>query len=488
VRTVGTRRFVPIEEPVIQVPEIQLAPPPEPVIQPVFIMAAAIPQMKIKNPILKLEGKNADGRQKELSSWLTRMDSYLGFHGCVDVTKRNMASVPLIRYQNEAGFAAAHPQGFVPPHPIGTPVGTPPLAAVDWAGYQVLCVNQDAINLRMGYAVYAITSGLDGMSLNTYITTQPLIAGNPYLIMEKIRGDLYQDAPAVILMKRQEFGNLKIADNELAEDFALRVRSLAFEISIIDGTRAVTDADMVQQFNSGISSNPVYQQVFIGSTSTFSNQPNVEEAAKQYTNYCRMTGAKPISGNSKKLLRIGSSDGNNRKGKLVCWHCGESGHSASVHGKGVDLPYKPADWKPRREMRAGDMRKRSSKSAKKDDGKVKKSSKKSFKIQTIRLAKGSGSKMILQMSSNDDQVLFDSGAEVTAFRSEPDGLEITHEDPHRTLIFGNNQTSKVLRVGALGGLKDIHISDDLSENVISVARLCRQGYKVVFAKDDMYLC
>jgi hypothetical protein len=45
----------------------------------------------------------------------------------------------------------------------------------------------------------------------------------------------------------------------------------------------------------------------------------------------------------------------------------------------------------------------------------------------------------------------------------------------------------VLRVGALGGLKDIHISDDLSENVISVARLCRQGYKVVFAKDDMYL-
>ena len=68
------------------------------------------------------------------------------------------------------------------------------------------------------------------MSLNTYITTQPIINNNPYLIMQKIRGDLYQDAPAVILMKRQEFANLKIAEGELAEDFAIRVHTLAFEI------------------------------------------------------------------------------------------------------------------------------------------------------------------------------------------------------------------------------------------------------------------
>ena len=55
------------------------------------------------------------------------------------------------------------------------------------------------------------------------------------------------------------------------------------------------------------------------------------------------------------------------------------------------------------------------------------------------------------------------------------------------MIYGNNGVSKVLKIGTLGGLKDIHISNDLVDNIVSISTLCKHGYTAIFNKDNMFL-
>ena len=86
-----------------------------------------------------------------------------------------------------------------------------------------------------------------------------------------------------------------------------------------------------------------------------------------------------------------------------------------------------------------------------------------------------------------ERIIFDSGAEVTAFKSMPYSLEVTDSKPQRNLIYGNNGVSKVFKIGALGGLKDIHISNDLVDNIVSISKLCKHDYTAIFNKDNMFL-
>ena len=44
-----------------------------------------------------------------------------------------------------------------------------------------------------------------------------------------------------------------------------------------------------------------------------------------------------------------------------------------------------------------------------------------------------------------------------------------------------------MKIGALGGLKDIHISNDLVDNIVSISKLCKHGYTAIFNKDNMFL-
>jgi hypothetical protein len=67
------------------------------------------------------------------------------------------------------------------------------------------------------------------------------------------------------------------------------------------------------------------------------------------------------------------------------------------------------------------------------------------------------------------------------------GMDSNSQKVNKTLIYGNNQTSKVSKVASLGQLKEIVISSSLSDNIISVSQLASLGYTIVFSKRKAHI-
>jgi hypothetical protein len=81
----------------------------------------------------------------------------------------------------------------------------------------------------------------------------------------------------------------------------------------------------------------------------------------------------------------------------------------------------------------------------------------------------------------------DSGAEVTAMNEVPDGMIETKKNPKLSLVYGNKGSTKVQRIGRLGDLTNIHISADISDNVLSLSQVTELGYKVLMTNSNLYL-
>jgi hypothetical protein len=69
----------------------------------------------------------------------------------------------------------------------------------------------------------------------------------------------------------------------------------------------------------------------------------------------------------------------------------------------------------------------------------------------------------------------------------PDGMIETKKNPKLSLVYGNNGSTKVQRIGRLGDLTNIHISQDISDSVLSLSQVTEMGYKVLITKSNMYL-
>jgi hypothetical protein len=96
-------------------------------------------------------------------------------------------------------------------------------------------------------------------------------------------------------------------------------------------------------------------------------------------------------------------------------------------------------------------------------------------------------KKVMMTKFDSKQIIMDSGAEVTVLHEEIDGMGITNDNPKVSLVYGNNQTSKVQKLGNMGKMKDVHISSDISDNVLSISQLTDLGYSVLTTDKNMYV-
>lgn len=447
--------------------------------------------LRLKIPMLKLEEKSAHEKQAALLTWITKMERYLTFYHCINPVKRNLvpeANDILQGFGNEEEFDAAVAAGYAP-------VNQPDLVLA-WdgpAGYRAEMNKQVAELQEIQKALAALTAGLGSMALQYYIAIHPAEAENPYLIMNRIKADLFRPSSSVVMIKRQEFNSLAIRIGESAEEFAIRVRNATYELSVIDHLNPISEERMVQQMNFGITHNPTYKTVFLGSQNMLLGQPSVEELARQFTNLCQLARLNPVQKRDKKILRVNNSYGESSVSKSSssasgkgprCWYCGKYGHLWTSHGdeaKGKKLRFRPTVSSSNSDNRIKSLKNK----------KAKKSSK-GFIIKVTRVSDSRSVRKILRTVSDRQEregnlVLFDTAAEVSAFKKTQKGMKITDENPNSHLVFGNNTVSKVSKIAAFGGLDNIHINKDLSDNVISIASLCKKGYKAIFTKGGMYL-
>jgi hypothetical protein len=68
-----------------------------------------------------------------------------------------------------------------------------------------------------------------------------------------------------------------------------------------------------------------------------------------------------------------------------------------------------------------------------------------------------------------------------------DGMKSKSSKVNKTLVYGNNETSKVSKVAALGQLREVAISSSISDNIVSVSQLAALGYTVVFSKAKAHI-
>jgi hypothetical protein len=63
----------------------------------------------------------------------------------------------------------------------------------------------------------------------------------------------------------------------------------------------------------------------------------------------------------------------------------------------------------------------------------------------------------------------------------------TKKNPKLSLVFGNKGSTKVQKIGKLGDLTNIHISADISDNVLSLSQVTELGYKILITNSKLYL-
>ena len=451
--------------------------------------------IKPKIPKLKLEDKTADQRQALLFVWITAIESYLTYYDCLNVAVADMVPrILLVDYANQEALDAAHPNG------VALVEGGPLVG--DFDIYNLAYVAQQELLVKIQDALIIIKSGLGDQALLTYVSIHPDSSMNPYKILTRIKADLHRPTPSQLLLKKREFSSISINSGETAEEFAIRVRNSAYELSMIDRDHPISETEMVMQYCHGIISNSVYQHVLLGATDLMMRQTSVEECARLFTNHCEIAGSKPVgakvmavgmkdsssSGRGSSSSKQNNSSSSSKGSRGRCWICGSHEHFASTHGKGwrdMEMKYKPSGDKKVNSTKSDSGKIRS----KKKNSKAKKASKEVVVLKMLKAyeSKEDAKKKISAVKSKSPMVSWDSCAEVTAFPQEVDGMTTVEATSKRLLVYGNGQSSKVSKITAMGDLDGIHISKDLTDALISIPALTMKGYKCIFTKKDMYL-
>jgi len=84
-------------------------------------------------------------------------------------------------------------------------------------------------------------------------------------------------------------------------------------------------------------------------------------------------------------------------------------------------------------------------------------------------------------------VIFDSGAQATAFSKVHPLMSKINENPRFELQFGGGEVAKVDALGDIGMLKNIHCSTALTHECLSIPQLACMGFQVVFDSENAYV-
>jgi hypothetical protein len=236
---------------------------------------------------------------------------------------------------------------------------------------------------------------------------------------------------------------------------------------------------MITQLIAGISRDDGYRTAWMACNNQIENVKSVERAARIIEQYAKIV--RDAKGDIKsKILSVGKKGQKkskpNRFGKsdklnlsnVECFNCHKKGHFKK------DCPSLSKEDKNKFNS------KKKSKNKDGDDNET-------IHINLTRVMEEGEEPVVLSNSVKEDTIIMDSGAEVTAMNEVPDGMIETKKNPKLSLVYGNKGSTKVQRIGRLGDLTNIHISADISDNVLSLSQVTELGYKVLITNSKLYL-
>ena len=270
-------------------------------------------------------------------AWTAKVEVVLDFYDVLDVVENNSVTPNPQRFASTADYLAVHP------NPIAGATNAQNNAL--FSSYQDRCEAWDETHNKIKTALMILRGALDAMANSMYVQSYPDHKINPYLLYKFIKEDMFRDKAGHVLRKKQLFSHLKIKSDETPEQFALRLRGDAFELNSIDPTNMISNGSMVTQWVAGICDSSHLRKFYLGSSATILASPNVEEAAKMLTDIILLSKedlvpkARVIVQSVSSSMKSGSDPSSTSR--MRCWHCGEYGHHASIHGDDVDYPFKP---------------------------------------------------------------------------------------------------------------------------------------------------
>jgi hypothetical protein len=435
---------------------------------------------KIKIPVLKVKGLKEDQRLIEFSSWKIKMRVVFEYYKLINVIYRNaIDDIELPeghdpRRLNDKEYSdyimSEMGQGY-------NPTSEELKALRDkqtllWLKYDA---EIDKVYKKQVLAYTIIMEGLDTELTNKYILGHEDLVNEPKKLWDEINMDFYPDDQFTVHFQINDFGQMKINANENIEDFAQRIKDKGAQLRILDVYKS--EKEMITQLIAGISKDDGYRTAWMSCNNQIDKITSVERAARIIEQYAKIV--REAKGEVKsKILTVGKEDKksksrNKRKNRkfdlsnIECFNCHKKGHFKS---NCPDLP---------KEEKKKFQRKKKAKN-KEEDGEI-------IHINMTRVMEDGQEPIVLSNSVREETIIMDSGAEVTAMNEIPEGMIETKKNPKLSLVYGNNGSTKVQKIGRLGELTDIHISEDIYESVLSLSQVTDMGYKVIMTKSNMYL-
>jgi hypothetical protein len=313
--------------------------------------------------------------------------------------------------------------------------------------------------------------------INKYVLGHDDLVNQPKLLWEEINRDFYPDDQFTIHFQINEFGQLRIGMNENIEEFAQRIKDKAAQLSILDIYKS--EKEMVTQLIAGIAKDDGYRTAWMACNNQVEMVTSVERAARIIEQYAKIV--RDAKGENKvKVLTVGKkkkrfdkskfnksekSDKSNKPdlSNVECYHCHKKGHYKSNCPSLLKVKKSESNKKSRNN----------------DDDVV--------RINLTKVVEDGEEPVVMNNSVRDDTIILDSGAEVTAMKEVPEGMIETKKNPKLSLVFGNKGSTKVQKIGKLGDLTNIHISADISDNVLSLSQVTELGYKILITNSKLYL-
>jgi hypothetical protein len=437
---------------------------------------------KVKIPVLRVKGLKEDQRLIEFSSWKIKMRTVFEYYRLVNVIYRDAVDDIELpeghdpRRMNDQEFSnyimEISGQDLSPTNPQLKALKEKNI--LKWIKYDA---EIESVYKKQILAHTIIMEGLDNELTNKYVLGHEDLVNQPKKLWEEINKDFYPDDQFTIHFQINEFGQMKINSSENIEDFAQRIKDKAAQLRILDIYKS--EKEMITQLIAGISRDDGYRTAWMACNNQIENVKSVERAARIIEQYAKIV--RDAKGDIKsKILSVGKKGQKkskpNRFGKsdklnlsnVECFNCHKKGHFKK------DCPSLSKEDKNKFNS------KKKSKNKDGDDNET-------IHINLTRVMEEGEEPVVLSNSVKEDTIIMDSGAEVTAMNEVPDGMIETKKNPKLSLVYGNKGSTKVQRIGRLGDLTNIHISADISDNVLSLSQVTELGYKVLITNSKLYL-
>ena len=302
-----------------------------------------------------------------------------------------------------------------------------------------------------------------------------------YHLFKKLYDDVNDVNEVNKSTKSTEWGNLSIKKEETVKDFSVRVRLMQTELMSLGIEK--TETEVKHAFLQGCKQRPSLQSgVQMLLLTKVKEDENLESLAsllqsanEVIRNDSKRSFDKTRSNlNDQKILNVKNkkivkgSDGQTWKNSL-CYNCQCLGHYAK------NCP------QPNKRLKADQVKLTTEQqnTSSEVDSKV--------NIKITKVIEVVNGKLLKTTSSNVDDIIIDSGAERSVFKSVFPQLKDVSTGTNNIITFGNDESQRVQSIGTLGNMGKVLVCDKVTDNIVSASQLADSGRVLIITNSNLYV-